>query len=88
MFYKLGLQIFYGQAFLTNLDELDSEMIPYTKKYFEKLFMDNRTYEITSSPMWYFEIESFGPEEIGKPRKSQIEKHGFEVLNGKGKVVG
>lgn len=88
MFYKLGLQTFYGQAFLTDLAELDSEMIPYTKKYFEKLFMDSYTYEITPSPIWYFERESFGPEEIGKPRKSQIEKHGFEVLNGKGKVVG
>lgn len=88
MFYKLGLQTFYGQAFLTDLAELDTEMIPYTKKYFEKLFMDNHIYEITSSPIWYFERESFGPEEIGRPRKSQIEKHGFEVLNGKGKVVG
>lgn len=88
MFYKLGLQTFYGQAFLTDLAELDSEMITYTKKYFEKLFTDSHTYEITSSPIWYFERESFGPEEIGKPRKSQIEKHGFEVLNGKGRVVG
>ncbi len=88
MFYKLGLQTFYGQAFLTDLAELDTEMIPYTKKYFEKLFMDSHTYEITSSPVWYFERENFGPEEIGKPRKSQIEKHGFEVLNGKVKVVG
>lgn len=88
MFYKLGLQTFYGQAFLTDLAELDSEMIPYTKKYFEKLFMGSHTYEITSSPVWYFERENFGPKEIGKPRKSQIEKHGFEVLNGKGKVIG
>ena len=88
MFYKLGLQTFYGQAFLTDLAELDTEMIPYTKKYFEKLFMDSHIYEITSSPMWYFERENFGPEEIGRPRKSQIEKHGFEVLNGKGKVIG
>lgn len=88
MFYKLGLQTFYGQAFLTDLAELDTEMIPYTKKYFEKLFMDSHTYEITSSPVWYFERENFGPEEIGKSRKSQIEKHGFEVLNGKVKVVG
>ena len=88
MFYKLGLQTFYGQAFLTDLAELDTEMIPYTKKYFEKLFMDSHTYEITSSPVWYFERENFGPEEIGKSRKSQIEKHRFEVLNGKVKVVG
>lgn len=88
MFYKLGLQTFYGQAFLTDLAELDTEMVPYTKKYFEKLFMDSHTYEITSSPAWYFERENFGPEEIGKPRNSQIEKHGFEVLNGKGKVIG
>lgn len=86
MFYKLGLQTFYGQAFLTDLAELDTEMVPYTKKYFEKLFMGSHTYEITSSPVWYFERENFGPEEIGKPRKSRIEKHGFEVLNGKGKV--
>lgn len=88
MFYKLGLQTFYGQAFLTDLAELDTEMVPYTKKYFEKLFMDSHTYEITSSPVWYFERENFGPEEVGKPRNSQIEKHGFEVLNGNGKVIG
>ena len=88
MFYKLGLQTFYGQAFITDLAELDNEMLPYTKEYFEKLFINEPGLEIKSSPIWYFERESFGPEEIGKPRKSQAESHGFEVLNGKGKVSG
>lgn len=31
MFYKLGLQTFYGPAFITDLGEIADEMLPYTK---------------------------------------------------------
>lgn len=88
MFHKLGLQTFYGPCLLSDIAELENEMLPYTKKYFEKFFMNESGYEIKSSPIWYFDRESYGPEELGKPRKSQIETHGFEVLNGKGRVRG
>ena len=88
MLNKLGLVTFYGPCVLTDLAELDTEMLPYTREYFEKLFMNETTLEIKSSPLWYYDRESYGPEEIGKPRKKQEELHGFEVLNGKGQITG
>lgn len=50
--------------------------------------MNEPGFEITSSPVWYYDRESYGPEEIGKPRKSQNEQHGPETLNGRGKITG
>ena len=88
MLNKLGLSTFYGPCLLSDLAELDKEMLPYTKQYFEKFFMNEPSFEITSSPIWYYDRESYGIEEVEKPRKSQKEQHGFEALNGKGEVTG
>ena len=88
MLNKLGLSTIYGPCLLVDLAELDKEMLPYTKKYFEKLFLNDPNFEINSSPVWYYDRESYGVEEVGKPRKSSKELHGYEVLNGKGKVTG
>ena len=88
MLNKLGLSTFYGPCLLVDLAELDNEMLPYTKEYFEKYFKNESSYEITSSPIWYYDREDYGPEEVGKPRKSEKEQHGFEVLNGKGIITG
>ena len=88
MFSKLGLETFYGPCFLVDIAELDKEMLPYTKETFNKFFIDENSYEIKSSPVWYSERESFGEEELGVPRKSNKEEHGYEVLNGSGKVTG
>ena len=88
MLNKLGLVTFYGPCLLADIAELHNEMLPYTKKYFEKLFMNESNYEIESSPVWYFDRENYGVEEIGKSRKIQKESHGFELLSGKGKVTG
>lgn len=88
MFHKLGLNTFYGPCLLVDLAELDNEMLPYTKEYFEKYFMNEKSFEIKSSSIWYSERSSFGPEEIGKPRISHQEEHGFETINGSGVVTG
>lgn len=88
MLNKLGLVTFYGPCVLVDLAELDKDMLPYTKEYFEKLFKYEPNYEIKSSPIWYYDRESYGEEQVGKPRKSNKEIHGFEVLNGSGKVTG
>ena len=88
MLNKLGLVTFYGPCLLADLAELDNEMLPYTKKYFEKFFIDEPNYEIESSPVWYFDRENYGFEEVGKTRKSQKESHGFELINGTGKETG
>lgn len=88
MLNKLGLTTFYGPCILVDIAELDNGMLPYTKEYFEKFFKDEDGFEITSSDTWYYDRESYGAEQIGKPRKSRKEDHGFETLNGKGKVTG
>ncbi len=88
MLNRLGLSTFYGPCLLVDLAELDNEMLPYTKEYFKKYFMSENGYEILSSPIWYYDRESYGVEAVGTPRKSENERHGFEVLNGGGKVTG
>ena len=81
MLYKLGLVTFYGHCLLTDLAELDNDMLPYTEEYFKKFFLNEPSYEIKSSPIWYYGRESYGKEEIGNPRISQKELHGYEVLD-------
>lgn len=88
MLNKLGLSTFYGPCLLVDLAELDNEMLPYTRRYFEKFFNEEDGFEITSSPIWYDDRESYGVSEVGKPRISHKEEHGFETLNGHGIVTG
>ncbi len=68
MLNRLGLSTFYGPCFIADIAELDDEMLPYTREYFEKYFSDGAGYEIKSSPVWYDDRESFGPEQLGVPR--------------------
>ena len=35
MLHKAGMKSFYGQAFLPDICELSTEMLPYTRKYFD-----------------------------------------------------
>lgn len=88
MLNKIGLSTFYGPCLLVDIAELDNEMLPYTKEQFEKFFTGGKSYEIKSSPVWYSDRKSYGPEEIGKPRESHKETHGFETLNGQGTATG
>ena len=38
MFYRLGMQSFYGPAFLTDFAEMDHQMLPYTQHHLQMLF--------------------------------------------------
>ena len=91
MLHKVGLRTFYGQAFLSDVCELSTEMHPYTRKYFEELITTGRIREITPSDVWYGEREAFTPEQIGKPLVSHPNT-GFELLQGppvfSGKILG
>ena len=88
MLNRLGLSTFYGPCLLVDIAELDKDMLPYTKEYFEKFFIDEDSFEIKPSPVWYSDRESYGVEEIGKPRELHKETHGYETLNGSGVVTG
>lgn len=59
MFYKLGLQTCYGQAFLTDFAEFAKNMLPYTKEWAGRLLSPTGRIEIVSSPVWYEERQSF-----------------------------
>ena len=82
MFHEIGMSTFYGPNILCDLAELDNDMLPYTKEYFELFFNCSGSFEIKSSDTVYFDRESYGKEEIGKPRKSTKENFGYEILNG------
>ena len=83
MFYKLGIQTFYGPNFLCDLAELSKEMLPYTKETFESYFTLGQK-ELMSSPIWYEERTDYSAEVVGEERISHKEAKGYEVLQGKG----
>ena len=91
MLHKIGMRTFYGQAFLSDVCELDSDMLPYTKKYFEELIRTGGIGAITPSDVWYEQRVSFGEDQIGVPPVSHPDR-GFELLQGSpvfsGKILG
>ncbi len=81
MLHKLGLKTFYGQSFLADVCELDRDMLPYTKRYFEELIRSGTIREIRPSEVWYEERTHFGVDQIGTPLRSHADR-GFELLQG------
>ncbi|MCR5723954.1 MAG: LD-carboxypeptidase [Treponema sp.] len=91
MLHKAGMNTFYGQAFLTDVCELENQMLLYTKKYFEELIQTGAIKEIRPSDVWYTERTAFDEFQIGIP-KLQHKNQGFELLQGNpvfsGKILG
>lgn len=91
MLHKVGLRTFYGQAFLPDVCELEKNMLPYSKYYFEELLTTGRIKRITPSDVWYEERECFDDSAVGTPRISHT-NYGFELLQGsaqfKGQILG
>ena len=87
MFYKLGMQTYYGPNFLCDLAELSDEMLPYTMETFKGYFQEGIK-TITSSPVWYEERTEFGEDQVGKQRICHKERRGYELLQGSGKFSG
>ena len=91
MLHKVGMTTFYGQAFLPDICELSTDMLPYTKKYFQELISTRTIHEITPSDVWYEERTEFSPEKVGTLPVPHPNK-GFELLQGSaifsGKILG
>ena len=91
MLHKLGLETFYGQSFLADICELDKEMLPYTRRYFEELITTGTIREITPGDVWYEERKDFAPDQVGVPLTAHKDR-GFEQLQGtpvfSGKILG
>ncbi len=91
MLHKLGIKTFYGQSFLADICELEKEMLPYSRRYFEELIQTGRIKEIRPSDIWYEERTDFGESQVGVSRKSH-KNEGFKLLQGpavfSGKILG
>ncbi|SCW65257.1 Muramoyltetrapeptide carboxypeptidase LdcA (peptidoglycan recycling) [Ruminococcaceae bacterium YRB3002] len=91
MLHKLGIKTFYGQSFLSDICELENEMLPYTLKYFRELITAGKIREIRPSDVWYEERTAFDESQIGIPRVRH-QNNGFELLQGpavfSGKILG
>ena len=91
MLHKVGLNTFYGQAFLSDICELGKEMLPYTKKYFEELITTGTIKEITSSDVWYEGRTNYDENQVGAELPEELNR-GYELLQGSsvfsGKILG
>ncbi len=91
MLHKLGIKTFYGQSFFADLCELDTDMLPYTKKYFLELISTGKIAEIEPSDVWYEERKDYSVDAIGTKRVMH-DDNGFMLLQGNavfsGKILG
>lgn len=87
MLYKLGLNTFYGQAYLPDLAELDTEMHTYTKNAFMYLFDGTKNYEILPSDEWFEDRTDYSPNAVGTPKIAH-KNTGYDIIQGSGKATG
>ena len=88
MMYKAGLVSYYGPTIMCDFGEY-VKMFDYTKDaVMNILFNDSKDYRIKSSPNWSKDFVPWSEENINIEKKLIKETHGYEVIQGKGKVVG
>ena len=81
MLHKLGIKTFYGQSFLADVCELETDMLPYTFSYFKELITTGSISEIRPSEVWYEERTDFSEKALGTKR-TRHENQVFELLKG------
>lgn len=82
MLRRLGLQTYYGQAFICDIAEFSGDMLPYSKAQFESCFAPYHGRKITPSEIWYDDRTDFSPAALGTMPVSHREEHGYELLQG------
>ncbi|QYN55088.1 LD-carboxypeptidase [Lactobacillus panisapium] len=87
LFYRLGMQSFYGISFLNDFAELDNDMLSYTAKTIAHFFTNPPVTDNPASTTWYEERTDFSPTQLGQARVSHPDT-GYKVLRGKGKIQG
>ena len=87
MLHKLEIRTFYGQSFLADICELDTEMLAYSLHYFKELIETGRISEIRPSDLWYEERTDFSPKALGTARVSHVNT-GFDLLQGNAQFEG
>lgn len=88
MMYKAGLVSFYGPSIMAEFGEY-VKMFDYTKEAVERfLFMDTLDYNIPFSPKWADSSLKWNEKNIKIERRMQLERYGYEVLQGRGSISG
>ena len=88
MMNKAGLVSFYGPCIITDFAEY-VKIPEYTKKAVENvLFNDSTGLEIDISEEWSDNQVFWKEDNINIARKYRKEEHGYEVLQGRGEIVG
>lgn len=91
MLHKVGLPTFYGQAFLSDVCEMDKEMLPYTRRYFEELLRTRAIRQVEPSDVWYEGRTDYSPARLGTPLPAHPAE-GWKLLQGppafSGKILG
>lgn len=91
MLHKVGLPTFYGQAFLSDVCEMDKEMLPYTRRYFEELLRTGAIRRVQPSKVWYEGRTDYSPACLGTPLPAHPAE-GWKLLQGppvfSGKILG
>ncbi len=88
MFYKIGLQTFYGPNYINDFSEMALDMLPYTKSYIENYYFDKDICAIKSADTWYEERSDFSSTALNSNRIAHKEQHGFELLQGNARFTG
>lgn len=91
MLHKVGLPTFYGQSFLSDVCEMDKEMLPYTRRYFEELLRTGTVRQVEPSEVWYEGRTDYSPACLGTPLPAHPAE-GWKLLQGppvfSGKILG
>lgn len=91
MLHKVGLPTFYGQSFLSDVCEMDKEMLPYTRRYFEELLRTGTVRQVEPSEVWYEGRADYSPARLGTPLPAHPAE-GWKLLQGppvfSGKILG
>lgn len=91
MLHRVGLPTFYGQAFLSDVCEMDTEMLPYTRRYFEELLRTGTIRQVKPSEVWYEGRTDYSPACLGTPLPAHPAE-GWKLLQGptvfSGKILG
>lgn len=91
MLHKVGLPTFYGQSFLSDVCEMDTEMLPYTRRCFEELLRTGTIRQVKPSEVWYEGRTDYSPARLGMPLPAHPAE-GWKLLQGppvfSGKILG
>ncbi len=86
LLHKLGLNSFYGPAFLTDFAEFEENMLPYTEKWIDYFFNPKDNIKVEVSDVWYENRTDFSPAAVGSKRVCHNDTRGVDVVLG-GNVV-